>query len=117
MRTETAGPYSNGSDANGGPITTKGAAHPGTINSVADFDGYTFFGITGMTANITAIVTSGAMDSQITLYPPNGGSAVTSTTGDNIAPILTQDGYYTIVIEDYSQDQTGNYTLTVTTSG
>lgn len=117
MLNATDGAYTNGTDANGGPITTKGAAFPGTINSAADFDGYTFFGITGMTANITAIVTSGAMDSQITLYPPNGGSAVTSTTGDNIAPVLTQDGYYTIVIEDYQQDQTGNYTLTVTTSG
>jgi hypothetical protein len=113
----TSGPYSNGTDTDGGPVTTKGAAFHGIIVSVGDFDGYRFYGITGMTANITATVTAGAMDSQITLYPPNGGNAITSSTGDNIAPVLTVDGYYTIVIEDYQNDQTGNYTLTVNTSG
>jgi hypothetical protein len=113
----TDGPYSSGSDTDGGSVTTKGAAFHGTIYAPGDMDGYTFYGVTGQTANITAVVNSGAMDTYITLYPPNGGNAVTATSGDNIAPVLTQDGYYTIVIEDNAQDQTGSYTLTVSNSG
>jgi hypothetical protein len=70
-----------------------------------------------MTANITATATSGLMDTQIALYPPNGAAALVVTTADNITPTLPADGYYTVVVEDAGADQTGNYSLKVDVSG
>jgi FlgD Ig-like domain len=112
----SAGPYSGSGETDGGPIADN-VTKPGSIYSVADADGYTFYGVTGMTAHITAIVTSGAMDSQVALYPPNGGASLTTTTSDDISPTLPLDGYYTVVVEDAGADQTGNYSLKVDLSG
>jgi subtilisin-like proprotein convertase family protein len=112
----TVGPYSGSGETDGGPIADN-VTKLGSIYSVADADGYTFFGITGMTASITAITTSGLMDTQIALYPPNGVAALVVTTADNTSPILQTDGYYTVVVEDAGADQTGNYSLKVDVSG
>jgi hypothetical protein len=112
----TEGPYSGSGESDGGPIADN-VTKLGSIYSVADADGYTFYGITGMTANITATATSGLMDTQIALYPPNGAAALVVTTADNITPTLPADGYYTVVVEDAGSDQTGNYSLKVDVSG
>ncbi len=112
----TSGPYTGGAETDGGEIV-EGSPENGSALSAADFDGYTFYALTGQTANISAIVTSGAMNTNITLYPPFGASAIITTTSDNINPVLTASGYYTVVIEDYLQDQTGNYTLSLDLAG
>ena len=112
----TAGPHSGSGETDGGPIADN-VVKLGTIYSIADADGYTFFGITGMTAAITAITTAGLMDTQVALYPPNGGSSLITTSSDNISPTLPMDGYYTVVVEDVGADQTGNYSLKVDLSG
>ena len=112
----TAGAYTGAPESDGGPIADN-VTKLGSMYSTADADGYTFYGITGMTAHITAIVTSGAMDSQVALYPPNGAASLTTTTADDISPTLPMDGYYTVVVEDAGADQTGNYSLKVDLSG
>jgi hypothetical protein len=112
----TAGPYSGSGETDGGAIADN-VARNGSIYSTADADGYTFFGVAGMTANITATATSGTLNTQLALYPPNGGSAIQFTTADNVAPVLPTNGYYTLVIDDLSEDETGNYTVTVDLSG
>ena len=112
----SGGPYSGGGETDGGPIADN-VSRPGSIFSVADADGYTFFGVAGQTAHITATTTSGAMDTQIALYPPNGGTAASFTTTDDVSPVLTANGYYTLVVEDYGNDQTGNYSVKVDLSG
>ncbi|MFN0150170.1 MAG: FlgD immunoglobulin-like domain containing protein [bacterium] len=109
----SAGPMSGGTpETDGGPVIA--GPMNGSALAASDFDGYTFFGTSGQTANITAAVTSGPMNTQISLYPPGGGGALLSTTTDNVVQALSATGTYTIVIEDNLQDQTGNYTLTVT---
>jgi hypothetical protein len=112
----TAGPYSNGSETDGGPIQDN-VTRNGEVTSIADVDGYTFYGVAGMTANVTATATSGTLNTNIALYAPNGGNALFNTTLDNIAPVLTQNGWYTLVVEDYGDDETGDYTLNVNLSG
>jgi hypothetical protein len=112
----TAGPHSGSGETDGGPIADN-VTKLGSIYSIADADGYTFYGITGMTAAITAIATAGLMDTQVALYPPNGGASLSTTSSDNISPTLPMDGYYTVVVEDAGADQTGNYSLKVDLSG
>ncbi len=108
----TTGPYTGGAETDGGAITS-GVPRNGSALSAADFDGYTFSAASGDSANISAIVTSGLMNTQITLFPPGGGGALISTTTDNVSVPLVVSGAYTIVIEDSGIDQTGNYTVTL----
>ena len=99
-----------------------GAVVPGNpviaaMDQAADIDGYAFYGVNGETANITATTLTGAMNTQIYLYPPNGGAALVNTTADNVVQPLTLTGNYRIVIEDNGDDQTGTYRLTLTGAG
>jgi hypothetical protein len=110
------GPYTSGAETDGGALSLNTPVN-GSAIAVADLDGYTFFGQNGQTANITAIVTSGAMNSQIWLYSPSGGPSIISTSSDTVNQLLSANGFYTIVVEDAGQDQTGNYTLTLGISG
>ncbi|HEX6791419.1 MAG TPA: FlgD immunoglobulin-like domain containing protein [Candidatus Krumholzibacteria bacterium] len=112
----TAGPYSGSGETDGGAIADN-VQRNGSIYSVSDLDAYTFYGVAGMTATISAIATSGTLNTQLALYPPNGLPAIQFTSGDNIAPVLATNGYYTLVIDDLSEDETGNYSVTVNTSG
>jgi hypothetical protein len=111
-----AGPFTSAGDTDGGPILV-GLNVAGTINALADFDGFTFTGHAGQTAALTAITTSGAMNTFLSLYPPGGGTALTATATDNVSVPLTLDGTYTVVIEDQAQDQTGTYSSQVLLSG
>jgi len=112
----SAGPYSGNGETDGGPLTDN-VTVPASMIGVADTDGYTFYGLAGRTCNITALTTSGLMDTHIVLYPPGGAGAVLNTTSDTAAPVLTQDGYYTLVVQDYANDNTGNYTVKVHQTG
>jgi hypothetical protein len=112
----STGPYTSGAETDGGDLV-EGSPENGSAVSAADFDGYTFYGLTGQTANLAATVTSGAMDTYLSLYPPGGGVAVIATAADNINPVLAANGYYTVVVEDLAQDQTGNYTLSLNLTG
>ncbi len=112
----TTGPYTGAPETDGGAIVS-GVPRNGSALSSADFDGYTFNANAGDSVAISAVVTGGAMNTQISLFPPGGGSALTSTTADNVNMELIAGGTYTIVIEDSGIDQTGNYTVALNQFG
>jgi hypothetical protein len=113
----TEGPYTSGPETDDGEIV-EGVTENGSAISAADFDGYTFFGLAGQTYTVTALTTSGAMNTMTSIYPPGGGGAIVSTTTDVFnVPALGANGYYTIVVEDQGQDQTGNYSVTLDQTG
>ncbi len=107
----SAGPYTSGTDADGGPILG-GDVKLAQITPLPDLDGWTFSAAAGDTAKITAVVTAGAMDTMVRIYPPGGGNAVIATSADNVNYAITTPGTYTIQLEDAGLDQTGSYTLT-----
>ncbi|HET6349318.1 MAG TPA: hypothetical protein VFH88_09580, partial [Candidatus Krumholzibacteria bacterium] len=109
----TAGPLTDGSDADGGPITSA-AVKSGTISGVADLDAFTFSGNSGDRVLIDAVATAGAsFNTVIVLYPPNGGSYVTYTGGDRLEYQLNATGTWTILIEDNGADTAGSYDLSL----
>jgi hypothetical protein len=111
----TAGPYTGFGESDGGPILV-GPPLAGASYAVSDFDGFTFTGYTGQNAALSAVVTSGAMNTYMSLYPPDGGAPLTQTANDNVNVALTMDGVYTVVVEDLAQDQTGTYGVSVNLS-
>jgi hypothetical protein len=116
MLNVTAGPYSGSGESDGGAVVDN-VPRNGSVYSVSDADAYTFWGIAGQTASITATATSGTLNTQLALYPPGGAGAVQFTSSDHVTPVLAANGYYTLVIDDAGNDETGNYTVTVDLSG
>ncbi|HET6348353.1 MAG TPA: FlgD immunoglobulin-like domain containing protein [Candidatus Krumholzibacteria bacterium] len=111
-----SGPFSDAADPDGGPMLV-GPTLAGTIVAPTDFDGFTFTGYAGQNAAISAVTTSGAMNTYISVYPPGGGTALMATTTDNFVVPLSLNGTYTVVVEDLGQDQTGTYGVSVSLSG
>jgi hypothetical protein len=111
-----SGPFTTGSDLDGGVITS-GAVKLAQFQTAPDLDAWIFSGSPGDTAIIGATITSGAGNTEIWLYPPGGGPAVVSTSGDNVTYVLTSAGIHTLLIEDSGLNDTGNYTLTFRKSG
>src|SRR5439155_437736 len=68
---------------------------------------------------ITAVATSGTLDTTIDLYPPGGGPREATTDrgggggGDRLDHQLAQSGLYTIVIYDHTLSRTGDYKITL----
>ena len=106
------GPLTTAGDLDGGPMASSDIKS-GQIGSVTDFDAFTFTGAVGQRVIITALATSGVFNTAIYLYPPDGGPAENATAGDRLDQQLLENGTYTIVIEDYGNDQTGGYNLSL----
>ena len=111
----TSGAYTGFGETDGGPMLV-GPPLAGSSYAVSDFDGFLFTGYTGQNAALSAVVTSGAMNTYISLYPPDGGIPLTQTANDNVNVALTMDGVYTVVVEDLGQDHTGTYGVSVNLS-
>lgn len=97
----------------GGPITS-GQTVTGLIEDPADMDAYTFDATAGQRVRITQTVTGGDLGSRIRLYPPGGGSVEASDDFSSTATIdvqLEATGTYTLIVEDYYGDHTGDYSL------
>ena len=77
-------------------------------------DAFQFYGDAGERVIITAVTTSGSLDTVIYLYPPGGGPAEADTApwGDRLDHPLEQSGLYTIVIQDYNLNSEGTYNIT-----
>jgi hypothetical protein len=105
----TAGPLTSGGDPDGGALAS-GATYSGQINTTGDFDAYRFTGSYGQHVVIAALTTAGTLNTNVALYPPNG-AAVVFTSGDRNDYQLQATGTYTIVVEDYGDDDTGSYTV------
>src|SRR5262249_46198621 len=109
----TAGYLTGGTDSDGSVIKP-GQVKTGQITGPGDFDAYWFTGSAGENAHFNAITTSGALNTNIIVYPPDGSAAVVYTSTDDVSYMLGQTGRYAIVIEDNSDTHTGTYQLTLT---
>src|SRR5262249_52496375 len=77
-----------------------------------DFDAFMFTGTIGNRVLLTGISTGGpSYAPTIYLYPPGGGSYVTSATGGRIDYQLAASGTYVVVVQDQTQLNTGTYEL------
>src|SRR5262249_50801034 len=105
----SAGPYTNGSDSDGGPIASN-EIKTGQFQQGADMDAYTFSAAAGARVVLTGVATSGSANTTLTLYPPAGGTAVGYTSGgDRLDVQVPVAGTYTFVVEDYGNSNPGNY--------
>jgi len=109
----TAGPYTTGGDTDGGVAIASDEIKTGTLQSAQDIDVFTFTGTAGHRLAFTNLITSGSPETYISLYPPNGGTAETASTGGYFDFPLSQTGTYYIVIEDLNNDETGSYLFSV----
>ena len=115
------GPVNSNIDVDGGAISS-GQTLSGTINVPSDMDAFQFYGqATSDRLIVTAVTTSGSLDTCITLYPPDGGPAEASTCdcfwggGDQLDYQLKKTGLYSIVIKDgCSLSHAGTYNVSVT---
>jgi hypothetical protein len=106
------GPLSSPGDPDGGPIVS-GETLSGTIDAASDMDAFQFDGGEGERVIITAVTTSGSLNTEIYLYPPDGGAAEAHPAygGDEIDHNLQQSGTYTIIVQDYGLNAEGTYNI------
>jgi hypothetical protein len=84
------------------------------ITAPSYMDTWTFDGQEGDRVLISAVMTSGTLNTDIILYPPGGGAAVAnSSSGDLVDYQLLDSGIYTIVIRDWFLDDTGGYDISL----
>ncbi|NIQ99010.1 MAG: PKD domain-containing protein, partial [Gemmatimonadales bacterium] len=80
-----------------------GESFEGAAEVASDMDAFYFYGCAGDQVIITAVTVSGALNTDINLYPPAGGAKeADSNGGDELAHVLQQTGLYTVVIWDYA---------------
>lgn len=108
----TSGPFTSGSDPDGGAIAS-GEVRAGTLGEQTDLDGFTLSGAAGERVLFGVIEGAASpFNVTMTMYPPGGGSPVASTAGGNkIDTQLAATGTYTVVVEDVGNDHTGGYTV------
>lgn len=108
------GTLTSTADGDGGPITS-GETLSGRINTYSDMDGFQFDGEAGDRILVSAVKTSGSLNTWISLYPPNSDQQETSTSpwGDFLDHQLKQSGKYTLIIQDYQFDHSGYYNVTL----
>lgn len=103
-------------DLDGGPIPM-GATFEGQMQSASDLDAFQFYGGSGTRVLFTSVRESGALDTDMYLYPPNGGAAIATSHGafgggDLLEFQLTSTGVHTLVVADWSVSRTGTYHVT-----
>jgi hypothetical protein len=84
------------------------------IVSPSYMDTWTFNGQAGYRVIITAIPTSGNLDTYLILYPPGGGAAEAEPAAfwyDWIDHQLEKSGTYTILVKDYELKKSGTYNI------
>ena len=107
------GAVSSEADPDGGPIAS-GQTISAAINAPSDMDAFQFYGQAGERVIVNAVNTSGTLNTRILLFPPGGGPKEADTVaGDQLDYQLKNTGLYTIVIEDYSLSNSGNYNLSL----
>ncbi|MEZ4649118.1 MAG: FlgD immunoglobulin-like domain containing protein [Candidatus Eisenbacteria bacterium] len=109
----TSGPYTSGSDPDGAAIGS-GEVKTGT-NDIADFDAFTFTATSGDRILLGALATGGtSYNTNIVLYPPGGGAQIANSgTGDRLDLQVGTTGTYVAVIEDWQNDHSGTYSLSL----
>ncbi len=112
LNLEPNSPVSSPNDPNGGPIAS-GETLSGKIDAASDMDAFQFYGDFNDRVIITAVKTSGSLNTEIFLYPPDGGSLEDDTWsgGDRLDHQLERTGLYTIVIHDNAYNNEGRYNI------
>jgi hypothetical protein len=86
----------------GGKITT------------SDMDAYQFYGEVGDRVIISAVTTSGVINTEIILIDPDfSDESSTHPGGDLLDHILQKTGLYTIVVQDVDLNNTGSYSVSI----
>jgi hypothetical protein len=106
------GKVSSAADPDGGPIPSGQTLTGLLINAASDMDAYQFFGNAGDRVLITAVPTSGDLNTFLDLYPPGGGSAEAATSFD-IDHQLALSGLYTFVVSDWLRENAGEYSASL----
>jgi hypothetical protein len=112
------GAVSSPEDKDGGAIDPGQTLNPGgTINVESDIDAFQFYGYENDHVIINAVTISGALDTAIDLFAPDGNLEVrgwqTGSGGDSLEWKLKQTGLYTIVIKDYGLDASGTFWISL----
>ncbi|TDA68928.1 MAG: hypothetical protein D9V47_06585 [Clostridia bacterium] len=76
-------------------------------------DAFQFYGEAGDRVIITAVTTSGALNTEIYLYPPDGGP-YEAWGGDKLDHQLKQSGLYTAIVQDWLLEDEGKYNISLT---
>ena len=110
---KTPGDVTSAADLDGGPILPGETLSGSIINS--DLDAFQFYGEAGDRVLITAVTASGPLNTEIYVYPPDGGTleADTFPFGDKLDHQLLQTGQYTIVVQDHYLHNEGNYSISL----
>jgi len=108
------GAVSSPEDPDGGPIASGQTLSPGGTIIPSDLDAFQFYGQKNDRVIITAVPTSGILDTFISLYPPDGGPAEATTIFDQLDHQLNKTGLYTIVIVDFGLNNEGTYNISLT---
>ncbi|MCX5885490.1 MAG: RHS repeat protein [Proteobacteria bacterium] len=107
--------YMNLTTASNATAIPCGQTTSGSISAAGEIDFYYFTATAGDTATIRVAVTSGSMNPSLELYDSTGTKVASnySSSGNYTSTdkSLTTGGTYTIVVYDYGNDATGNYTL------
>jgi len=97
----------------GGDFNPLGEPINGSIIS-SDMDVYHFYGEVGDRVIISAVTTSGVLNTEIILIDPDFSDEATSQPGGDILDHnLIKSGLYTIVVQDNGLDNSGLYNITL----
>lgn len=112
VKTPTGNP--SGSDADGGTIAS-GESRTATLTPRGDLDVYAFDGAAGDRVIIATADLSTATQTEIHLYPPDGGDAEATSVGavatHRLETRLLQTGTYTFVLHDSGMNGEGTQTV------
>jgi YD repeat-containing protein len=87
----------------------------GSLSAIGEQDFYTFTANSGDDVSFNLTRTSGSFDPSLELYDSSGTRVIYQYTASGssitINTTLSAGGIYTIIVSDYGNDETGNYTL------
>jgi hypothetical protein len=107
------GGLSSLADPDGGAIAS-GQTLTGAINAASDLDAYQFYGQAGERVLITVVPTSGTLGTHLDLYSPERNYVNGLSPPEHKANwYLNSTGVYTLVVDDYQFNRTGEYAITV----
>ena len=97
-------------------LLSPGETRSAQIQGPSSLDTWQFYGSAGDRVLISAITTSGDLDTWMVLYPPDGGAEEVDgwPWGDSIDHQLLQSGLYTLVVQDGDLTRTGEYDVSLT---
>lgn len=108
------GTVTSSGDMDGGPVVS-GDARTGTINTTSDMDAFQISCKAGDQLMVSAVTTSGTLNTQLLAYPPDGAALEAySGLSDTLEFAVAKTGLYTIVVQDWQPSAVGAYSFTIT---